>query len=238
MEQKQSVVNLTVNCVSGGNNTSNNNDDKPAVKHKRRFRGHGWSHTKRKSKKKTQKFLCYAVFRPKCDNNGIFYNWAECEKKVKHYSNPVFKGFHSDITARDWLRGEQTKETVYRMLEQQKEAKTETPSAHATVISTASAMPSHVDNTVTPIPFATAVPVETPTAVPAHAPTKKRRERDFSPVAEMARLISNCSPDDMPQPPVCTCATCPYMSGEIMHIRKALLQRLYQTGLITAQHKD
>ena len=111
------------------------------------------------------------------------------------------------------------------MLQQQSVAKTNIPTATATVISNESTMhvSAHSAAGAETLPFATAVPVSMPTAVPRN-PTKRRREEmDFSPVAEMARLIASCSTDDMSQPPVCTCATCPYMSGEIVHIRRVLL---------------
>ena len=238
MEQKQSVVTVNVNCVAGDNNVINNDESKPVVKNRRRRRGHGWSHKKqRKKKSQGQNYLCYVVFDG--EKTYIFWKWKECEKKVKH-CNSVYKGFHSRIAAADWLRDQQATATVKRMLQQQSVAKTNIPTATATVISNESTMhvSTHSAAGAEALPFATAVPVPMPTAVPRN-PTKRRREEmDFSPVAEMARLIASCFPDDMPQPPVCTCATCPYMSGEIVHIRKVLLARLYQTGLITVQHKD
>ena len=61
--------------------------------------------------------------------------------------------------------------------------------------------------------------------------------RDFSPVAEMARFISNCPVGAVPVPPLCDNATCPYICGENTQIRQILLQRLHQVNRMIAQHK-
>ena len=179
--------------------------------------------------------------RPNRKERHYFWKWIECEKQVKHYSNPVYKGFHSKVAAVDWLCGQEHEARLKLLLQQRALAKAKMPSVTTTVMSNENTMDVSAHSAAAsepPIPFVTAAPVPTPTAVPVNSTKTHREETDFSPVAEMTRLIASCSPDDMPQPPVCTCATCPYMSGEIMHIRRVLLARLYQTGLITAQHKD
>ena len=175
MEQKQSVVTVNVSCVAGDNNVINDNDNKKQTI-RRRKRGHNWSHKKRK--KKGQNFLCYAVFAP-IEKKGIFWKWIECEKQVKHCSNPVYKGFHSKVAAVDWLRGQEHKARLKLLLQQRALAKAKMPSATATVISNENAMDVSAHSAAAsepPIPFATAVPVPTPTAVPVNS-TKTCRER-------------------------------------------------------------
>ena len=69
----------------------------------------------------------------------------------------------------------------------------------------------------TVIPTVTTVPVD---PVPT---TTTACERDFSPVAELARLIANAPVSGVSPPPKCTNPMCPYTCGEVTRIQQILL---------------
>ena len=237
MEQK-AVMNISINCIPTATATKITDSDqgkrnKPRTKNRRRFRGHGWSSSKkaRKLKKTKQNFSHYAVNIGR-KGQKIYDNWDECARDVIEYNNADYKGFHSLLAAKDWLRDQQAKQSVRQLIQKHK-----AETRHATddddhdevvpdLVPTAKAVPIQ-----TVIPTATAVLVD-----PDPAPIT--RERDFAPVAELARLISNSPVNGLPSPPACTSKTCPYTCGEILHMQKILLFRLYQTTVFTAQHKD
>ena len=85
-------------------------------------------------------------------------------------------------------------------------------------------------------PIATPIPTVTATAIPVRPPNPDPPERDFSPVAEMARLIASYPNGELSPPPVCSATNCPYVCGEITHMQTALMQRLYQLLLMTTRH--
>ena len=106
-------------------------------------------------------------------------------------------------------------------------------------VSTATLSTEQSDNTNN-IPMATATPIASAVPVISTKPNANPpipQEPDFSPVAEMARLIARYPADKASPPPSCSAANCPYVCGEITHVQRILLQRLYQTTLITAQHQ-
>ncbi|POS70919.1 hypothetical protein DHEL01_v210690 [Diaporthe helianthi] len=47
------------------------------------------------------KFCCYAVTRRR--RPGLYYTWADCERQVKRYSGPMFRGFEVEQDAVAWL---------------------------------------------------------------------------------------------------------------------------------------
>ena len=76
---QQQTVSIQVSCVSGGDNgEASATTTSTTVTGRRRFRGHDWSHKKRRVKTKTkQNFLCYAVF--KGEKQGVWYKWKDVE---------------------------------------------------------------------------------------------------------------------------------------------------------------
>ena len=57
-------------------------------------------------------------------------------------------------------------------------------------------------------PIATPIPTATATAIPVRPPNPDPPERDFSPVAEMARLIASYPNGELSPPPVCSATNC------------------------------
>ena len=147
---------------------------------------------------------------------------------IKQFDNPLYKGFHDRSKALAWLRDQHA---AVNFAESIPEMSTTPVSKPIRVVQNAQHV--HVDpDPVVEIPVVKAYPI--PTASAVAVPVK--RKRDFSPLVEMASLIASMSVVQIPKAPVCKCPTCPYMSGEIFCIRRALLLRLQQTGLITAEH--
>ena len=249
MAQKADTVNVTINMSSAA---ATNTTTEPATavtkSHKtnrKPFRGHGWSTSKKQRRllkqktklkqTKNQNFAYYAVYKGRWPGK-IHTLWAECEANVKEFSGCHYKGFHHRIAAVDWLRDENTKEAFKKMMQKHNNTKavqsacvnTSTPDVvnHAIPVATATLITT-VPPTVPPttIPTVNAVPVAT-----APPPIV---ERDFSAVAELARLIAASPVDGLSPPPECSSKTCPYCCGEVSHIQQILLQRFYQTAILT-----
>ena len=197
---------------------------------RRPFKGHGWSGSKKQrrmlrennTKSKTKYYVVHIGRKP-----GIYETWAECEDNVKGYTDAHYKAFDSHVGAIDWLRQQRSIMSVQNMMRQHN------AEAAQSACDTNNAAEAEADQSI-PVAKATPIPV-IPTATAVHVdPTPPTaRERDFSPVAELARLIANSPVDGLPSPPACTSPTCPYTCGEILHVQKILLQRLYQTAWIT-----
>jgi len=234
MAQKAGI-NININCSPATTKDSEYSDPpkvaaEPRNNSRRRFKGHGWSGSKKqrrmhREKKAKQKYKYYAVHIGR--KTGIYETWAECETNVRGYNDAHYKGFASRVGAIDWLRRQRSIMSVQHMIRQQN------AKAVQSACDTNNEAEAEADQSI-PVAKATPIPV-IPTATAVHVdpapPTK--RERDFSPVAELARLIANSPVDGLPSPPACTSPTCPYTCGEILHVQKILLQRLYQTAWIT-----
>ena len=237
MEQKPETINIKINCTAATTTTAATSsvfvhnrtagNDKKKV---RRPKNWGWPGSKkqrrlaREKKTKKRRFAFYAVHVGR-QSDVIYDNWEECEACVKSFPNPVYKGFNVRVGAVDWLREKRTRAAYDKMIQEHERAQTCDTNDDGQTIPTAKATPIPCT-----IPTATYVPVD---PVP---PTTTACERDFSAVAELARLIANAPVDGVPPPPKCTNPICPYTCGEVTRMQQILLQRLYQTAILTAQH--
>ena len=202
---------------------------------RRPWRGNGWSQRGTKKQRKTARekksrgnFAFYAVFKG-WTSDVIYDNWPECEACVKTFSGPVYKGFHCRVGAVDWLREKRTR-TVFDSMMQERER---------TQANSAETCDANGREHTIPIIKAIPVPEAIPTATAVHVPAPPAAcARDFSPVAELARLIANAPVKGLSPPPKCTNIACPYTCGEVRRMQKILLQRLYQTTILTSQHND
>ena len=147
------------------------------------------------------------------------------------FSNPQYKGFNDRVEALQWLKEQRTVVEFANLLPN---VSCDSAPFEQPRVVVQNGQHINVDpEPVIEIPVAKAVPIPMPTA--SAVPVKNR---DFSPVAEMARLIASLPDDHIPKAPICTCPTCPYMSGNIFDIHNVLLRRLMRTGTITAEHED
>ena len=239
MQQQQEGIKINITCNSSvdhhvdSSGTSTTSTSRPR---RRTFKGNGWSGSKasrraKRKKKLKPNFQFYAVFVGR-SGEKIYETWAECKSNVWEFNGAEYKGFNHRIAAVDWLRGMRAKQAVKEMLQQQRPQ--EKSAAHATATHSTKQR-----DTADDIPTAIAVPIAivTATAIPVRPPNPDPPERDFSPVAELARLIASYPNGDLSPPPVCSAKNCPYVCGEITHIQTALMQRLYQLLILTARHK-
>ena len=162
----------------------------------------------------------------------MLFKWTDCKKLIAQLGKPIYKGFNDQAFAAKWL-ADQRRKLLYAHLEPNVSFDSAPVKQPKLVVKNGLEMYADPDP-VAAIPVAKAYPIPMP-ALTVPVPVA---DRDFSPVAEMARLIASLSDDVIPPAPVCSSKTCPYMSGEIHDIRQALLRRLIQTGTITAVHKD
>ena len=240
--QQQDTMQINITCNSSPTQTAiNSGSAKPTITRPTRksFKGHGWSGSKKQRrlarkarKKKKQNFEFYAVSVGR-KGEQIYTTWAECEADVLGFTDSSYKGFQTRIASVDWLRGERHVRQHKEFMRQRKQAKS----------AEVSAATEHVTehDSDTDIPFAKATPIPTATAataVPVCPPRPDPSELDFSPVAEMARLIASYPDGNVPPPPACSSKTCPYRCGEVTVMQRILLQRLYQLAHITRQYHD
>ena len=240
MQQQETIqINITCNSSAGGSDINYGSAKTQNTGRRKPFKGNGWSGSKKQrrlnreaKKKKTQKFKFYGV---SIGRNGekIHDTWAECEADVLEFKDALYKGFQSRIACIDWLRGESHKRQLKELLRkrrQEKEAEVSAVTAHVA---------QHDSDAHIPFAKATPIPTATPaTTVHVCQPRPAPRERDFSPVAEMARLIASYPDGELPPPPVCSSRTCPCLCDEITQMQTILLQRLYQLAHITMQHNN
>ena len=147
---------------------------------------------------------------------------------MKGYTDAQYKSFDSRVGAIDWLRQQRSIMSVQNMMRQHN------AEASQSACDTDTNNAAEADQSI-PVAKATPIPaIPTATAVHVDPTPPTARERDFTPVAELVRLIVNSPVDGLPSPPACTSPTCPYTCDEILHVQKILLQRLYQTAWITA----
>ena len=239
MEQQPPAINITVKCTPAASAAVPNVQSAAAVKAKpKRRKNYHWTHKKKqckvknKTKKKGQNYLCYAIIDGNDGNKmAIFFKWFECKKAIAQFANPQYKGFNDRAEAHQWLKEQRTILNFANLLP---DVSCDSAPFEQPRVVVQNGQHFNVDpDPVIEIPVAKAFPIPVPTA--SAVPVKNR---DFSPVAEMARLIASLPDDRTPKAPICKCPTCPYMSGNIFDIRNALLLRLMQTGLITAEHED
>ena len=182
---------------------------------------------KREVKKARRRFAFHAVHKGR-EENVTHEKWEDCEAFVKSFPSPVYKGFNHRVGAVDWLRGLRTKAAFELMMQEQAEA----------LQSADNRITTNDDDQTIPVAKATLIPnaIPTATAVPVDPVTTTTTacERDFSPVAELARLIANAPVSGVSPPPKFTNPTCPhYTCGEVTHMQQMLLQRLCQTTFLT-----
>ena len=234
--QQQDAIKINIACNSSPQQNVNNAGTSKANNRtgRRRFKGHGWSASKQsrrlKKQKRKQRFNFYAVF---VGRNGeeICDTWDECNASVFEFQDAKFKGFQTRVAAIDWLQEQRHKRMANALIHQHRQQQQQKEVPTATVSTEQSGTGDHIPM-ATATPIASAVPV-----VPTNPnPNPIPQEPDFSPVAEMTRLIASYPAGEVPPPPSCSAVNCPYVCGEIMHMQRILLQRLYQTTFITAQH--
>ena len=188
---------------------------------------------KREGKKTRRRFAFYAVHKGRKEN-VIYDKWEDCEACVKSFPSPVYKGFNIRVGAVDWLRGQRTKASFELMMQERKQAEAMQSADNKST--------TNDDDQTIPVAKATLIPTAIPTAttVPVNPvpPTTTACERDFSPVAELARFIANAPVIGVSPPPKCTNPICPYTCGEVTRMQQILLQRLCQLTFLTAQHHD
>lgn len=242
MEQQQPPIQVTVNCTPAASATTTVppvqvTDASVKVKKPRRRKNYGWTHKKRttvkrqanvQTKRSGQNYVCYAFIDGKdSDRMGVFYKWTDCKQYIPLLAKPIYKGFHDHAYAVQWLNNQRKKIL-------QPNASFDSAPCMQPKLVVKNGVEMYADpKPVDEIPVAKAYPIP----VNASAVPVPVADRDFSPVAEMARLIASLPDDAIPPAPVCSSLTCPYMSGEIHDIRQALLRRLMQTGAITAVYK-
>lgn len=246
MEQQQAPIQVTVNCTPAAATATVSQvqvaDASAKVKKSRRRKNYKWTHKKKTTVKRQanaqtyrtgQNYLCYALMDGKdADKMGVFFKWTDCKNLIAQFAKPIYKGFHDQALATKWLAC-QRKKLLYAHLEPNMSFDSAPVKQPKLVVKNGLEMYADPDP-VAKIPVAKAYPIPVSvSAVPVAV-----ADRDFSPVAEMARLIASLPDDAIPPAPVCSSKTCPYMSGDIHVIRQALLRRLMQTGTITGVHKD